>query len=101
MKPKYVYFLLQAELKCDSHVSNLLTVVTLGLTSTITYNDMKVWKKFYFKEHPHFFCFLLFQIITTFSVVDNMKEQFYAQQAKVSRYDEGSFYYILSLLLSF
>lgn len=28
------------------------------------------------------------KIITTFSVVDNMKEQFYAQQAKVSRKDD-------------
>ena len=27
-----------------------------------------------------------FQIITTFSVVDNMKEQFYAQESKISRY---------------
>ena len=26
-------------------------------------------------------------IITTFSVVDNMKEQFYAQHGKTSRYD--------------
>lgn len=32
------------------------------------------------------FAFLL-QIITTFSVVDNMKEQFYAQQGKISRFD--------------
>lgn len=29
----------------------------------------------------------MFQIITTFSVVDNMKEQFYAQQGKISRFD--------------
>lgn len=28
----------------------------------------------------------LFQIITTFSVVDNMKEQFFAQQGKISRF---------------
>ena len=30
--------------------------------------------------------FALFQIITTFSVVDNMKQQFYAQQGKISRF---------------
>jgi len=29
---------------------------------------------------------LLFQIITTFSVVDNMKQQFYAQQGNISRF---------------
>ena len=29
------------------------------------------------------------KIITTFSVVDNMKQQFYAQHGKVSRNDEG------------
>lgn len=28
----------------------------------------------------------LFQIITTFSVVDNMKQQFYAQQGNISRF---------------
>ena len=32
------------------------------------------------------FFFFMFQIITTFSVVDNMKEQFYAQQGKISRF---------------
>lgn len=30
--------------------------------------------------------FILFQIVTMFSVVDNMKEQFHAQESKVSRY---------------
>jgi uncharacterized membrane protein len=34
-----------------------------------------------------FFLFFFVQIITTFSVVDNMKEQFYAQQGKISRFD--------------
>lgn len=30
---------------------------------------------------------ILFQIITTFSVVDNMKEQFYSERAKTFRYE--------------
>lgn len=42
--------------------------------------------------------FVLFQIITTFSVVDNMKEQFYAEQAKISRCDYDFVNYLVYFL---
>lgn len=44
---------------------------------------------------------ILFQIITTFSVVDNMKAHFYSEQARTSRYEFLVVYLVLFFFFSF